>query len=219
MLTTYGFFRKFYISDYFALLVLCTPSCLNGGTCQYRMFSPNVCNCPTGFQGADCGTVGCTTVTCLNGGTCSAPETCTCQSGYEGVNCSQTVCVSGCSNGGVCVGANLCSCPAGLWSGPTCDTAVCPAGCVHGSCNAPTICTCDPGWVGVDCNTCKLLTSHFSFVEITISLFQSHATRHAKTMALALDQTNALVLGFGKGPPVIRLVIVIGSVKMEEFAV
>ncbi|XP_072039237.1 uncharacterized protein [Amphiura filiformis] len=55
---------------------VCSPSCMNGGYC----FAPNMCSCPTGWQGPRCETPVCSS-SCMNGGVCSAPDTCDCLTG------------------------------------------------------------------------------------------------------------------------------------------
>jgi hypothetical protein len=60
-----------------------TINCLNGGICV-----SGICNCPTGYSGANCEILEnpCANITCLNGSSCNNGF-CNCLFGYEGALC------------------------------------------------------------------------------------------------------------------------------------
>lgn len=152
---------------------VCTPGCLNGGTCNA---ATRTCSCPSGWTGNDCGTSVCPTP-CMNGGTCSnggttTAATCTCPAPFTGATCSQVDCgiSDACKNGATC-SAGVCSCASGIqtililslikiqcsasslfshligWAGILCDQPVCSEGCRNttGSCTVPNTCICADG--------------------------------------------------------------------------
>jgi hypothetical protein len=93
---------------------LCTPTCVNGGTCG----NDHTCSCSFGWGGNDCSVAVCT-LGCENGGTCTATSTggvCQCTDQWFGPSCTQMLCTQGytCIHGS-CQGFG-CNCDAGIYS-------------------------------------------------------------------------------------------------------
>ncbi|KAH3800192.1 hypothetical protein DPMN_153821 [Dreissena polymorpha] len=84
---------------------LCNYECQNGGKCV----SPDVCECPDGYNGLRCENVQCI-FECQNGGKCVSPDVCECHEGYNGLRCENALCSPGCQNGGTCVSPDTCRC-------------------------------------------------------------------------------------------------------------
>ena len=107
-----------------------------------------------GWTGLACDRALCVRFNCSSAyGTCSLPDVCTCRDGYSGRDCaSACTCVHGsCSDGSS--GSGVCACAPGFF-GPSCASA---CTCLHGVCNdgaqgSGTCTSCDPGWLGTNCN-------------------------------------------------------------------
>lgn len=94
--------------------------CLNGGYCKK---DEEMCVCPLGYVGSDCGQDLCKNY-CFNGGECvrngtlsSNPIICSCSTGFSGLRCEYDQCSRNetiCKNDGICVvkpdGTTKCAC-------------------------------------------------------------------------------------------------------------
>ena len=144
-------------------------NCSDIGVCA----RPQICSCPTGFGGADCGTISCDGVSYCHAadaqaGTCVGPNMCECADGWQSDDCGTPVCEPACANG-ICTEPDRCTCFAG-WAGTSCAechpeyaSATCDVSCpdcgAHGSCDAGLagsgLCLCIDGFVGELCDGCN----------------------------------------------------------------
>ncbi|XP_049630080.1 protein crumbs homolog 2 [Suncus etruscus] len=119
------------------------------GTFSFRHAAGFRCQCPSGFEGDDCGVDvdECASQPCHNGGSCQDLPNgfqCDCPEGYTGLTCQDDVddCLSGpCLHGGTCkdaVAGYHCWCPED-WGGQNCSVQL--TGCQGQPCPPATTCT------------------------------------------------------------------------------
>lgn len=161
-------------SGLYCTTLLCSPVCLNGGVCSLAG-STSTCDCPVGFDGADCGITLApdTCPSCGTHGACGGSATnytCVCDSNWRGSGCQFPVCpgyvqgvIPNCGGNGICDTSSgltpTCVCSAG-WSGADCSVEVCTSTfCSNGgTCSVSSltgtdpICTCVGDWIGATCS-------------------------------------------------------------------
>lgn len=157
--------------------VICSPVCLNSGTCIVGGEGTAICSCTSGFEGTDCSTVVAagSCPSCGSHGTCGGAANgyqCICDNGWDGTQCEVPRCpgyvagvASNCNGNGQCLALNgattpSCTCVAG-WEGEDCSTPACFSDrCKNGgTCsvtNGKLQCSCPSGWAG---STCTLAVS------------------------------------------------------------
>ncbi|GMI09425.1 hypothetical protein TrVE_jg8809 [Triparma verrucosa] len=124
----------------------CSFVCENMGHC----IGPDLCQCPAGWEGADCTRPTCSTLCGLDK-LCVAPDTCACKPGFSGATCDTPLCMQTCENGGACSAPDTCTCANG-WFDSNCTTPVCEQTCGNGgNCTSPDVCSCPSDWTGADC--------------------------------------------------------------------
>lgn len=124
----------------------CSFVCENMGHC----IGPDLCQCPAGWEGADCTRPTCSTPCGLDK-LCVAPDTCACKPGFSGATCDTPLCMQTCENGGACSAPDTCTCANG-WFDSNCTTPVCEQTCGNGgNCTSPDVCSCPSDWTGADC--------------------------------------------------------------------
>ena len=129
-------------------LPVCEPECGQGSCVR-----PNKCSCKRGWRGKLCHQAICMKKCFM--GDCIQPNLCKCQEHWYGDSCN-VHCVNGqvdllAPDGQGVKPINPCKCKHG-WKGAACDKPACfKTGCANGKCVAPDRCSCDPGWVGKDC--------------------------------------------------------------------
>ena len=136
----------------------CPKNCSGStnGTCDT---TTGKCKCNTGYSGDDCSddSKSCPKNCSGKSGVCDTTTVkCKCNTGYSGDDCSDDTksCPNNCSSHGNC-NQGVCSCIG--YSGDDCSIAnpiQCSSPCKNGSACDTTkgICTCPPGYEGVDCS-------------------------------------------------------------------
>ena len=102
---------------------ICSPACVNGGTCIENENEDLVCDCPEGFSGVSCEINACDLITCVNGN-CIIDDgegVCECNEGFEGDSCETQSCT--CVFGS-CDENMQCQCPVGF-TGDNCEILPC----------------------------------------------------------------------------------------------
>lgn len=157
--------------------------CLHGG----RKSKTGKCHCPYGLAGERCETV----TQCIEGKGKLVNGRCKCEDRWTGVFCQTRLCHNGVSVGAGGQMGSFCLCDIGF-TGPFCET---PIECIHGSITAENVCSCEPNWVGDDCNQCAYghhyVDDDCRLIATENSLVSVRNPKAVTTWSLALVSTAA----------------------------
>eukprot|EP00298_Acanthocystis_sp_HF-20_P009068 c18082_g2_i2.p1 GENE.c18082_g2_i2~~c18082_g2_i2.p1 ORF type:complete len:670 (+),score=319.48 c18082_g2_i2:113-2011(+) len=127
---------------------VCPLDCSGHGHCDN-----GVCECDEPFFGQACALAYCAE-NCSGHGQCNRYNgECICDDRWSGDLCDKKSCLNKCSERGTCnATTGICSCTS-RWEGEDCSIPRCPSNCHGGHKCINHTCFCDPGWMGITCNT------------------------------------------------------------------